>query len=329
MAKVYNPIYDSVFKHLMTDKKAAKVLLGNLLQKHIDDLTLKNNEYTVVSQDGVKIVRLDFAATIIGENGDKELATIELQKAFDPEEVVRFRKYLGAQYQSDENTIAEIKKHRNGEKYTVLKPIHIYAIYILGHSLGAGWEFSVMKSKYIFVDDEGKKLEIPKHNEFTDGLIHDVIIVQIPHLSQKPKNHLESLLSIFDQTQIIDPKNPVFINLDENKDMSDDYQTLVKNLLIATSDEDVRGQVDFEREMDRKFARDRYEKAVLKDALDDAQVELTKKQQKLEEQQNMLATKDSQLATSIKLLASVGVTIEQIAEKLNISVNDVKCLINN
>ena len=46
MAKVYNPIYDTIFKHLMTDKKAAKVLLGNLLQKNIIDLTLKNNEYT-------------------------------------------------------------------------------------------------------------------------------------------------------------------------------------------------------------------------------------------------------------------------------------------
>ena len=80
---------------------------------------------------------------------------------------------------------------------------------------------------------------------------------------------------------------------------------------------DVRGQVDSEREMDRKFVRDRYEKAVLKEALDDAQVELTKKQQQLEAQQN-------QLAGSIKLSASVGVSVGQIAEKLNISVADVK-----
>ena len=32
MVKVYNPIYDTVFKYLMEDDKAAKVLLGSILE---------------------------------------------------------------------------------------------------------------------------------------------------------------------------------------------------------------------------------------------------------------------------------------------------------
>ncbi len=31
MVKVYNPIYDTVFKYLMEDDRAAKVLLGSIL----------------------------------------------------------------------------------------------------------------------------------------------------------------------------------------------------------------------------------------------------------------------------------------------------------
>ena len=55
MVKVYNPIYDTVFKYLMEDDKAAKVLLGNILDKKIKVLTLKNNDYTIVSEDGVTL----------------------------------------------------------------------------------------------------------------------------------------------------------------------------------------------------------------------------------------------------------------------------------
>ena len=41
MVKVYNPIYDTVFKYLMEDNKAAKVLLGSILDKKIKTLDLK------------------------------------------------------------------------------------------------------------------------------------------------------------------------------------------------------------------------------------------------------------------------------------------------
>ena len=84
MVKVYNPIYDTVFKDLMEDDKAAKVLLGSILDKKIEVLTLKNNDYTIVTDDGMKIVRLDCCANVLDKKTQqKEVVTIELQKAFD------------------------------------------------------------------------------------------------------------------------------------------------------------------------------------------------------------------------------------------------------
>ena len=343
MVKVYNPIYDTVFKYLMEDDRAAKVLLGSILDKKIKVLSLKNNDYTIVTEDGVKIVRLDFCATIIDKKTKtEEVATIELQKAFDEEEVVRFRKYLGRQYQDEANTIKITKKRRNkDEEYVVHKPMHIYAIYILGHGLGAGLEYSVLKGKYIFEDLDGKTVEIPKHHEFPNGLTHDLYIVQIPHLSDKPKKHVEKLLSIFDQRQVIDKSNPKFVNIDEDKDSSEDYKTLITRLYKATVDEDMRGKIEFEEEMERRFKRERYERAELTDALNEARGMITnqhnqivEQQNQIAEQQNQLSEKDSQLAEkdnvialSIKAFYSNGQSSEQIAALLNIPIFDVETVI--
>ena len=89
MVKVYNPIYDTVFKYLMEDNKSAKVLLGSILDKKIKTLDLKNNDYSIVTEGDMRIVRLDFCATIVDKKTKhEEIVTIELQKAFDEEEVV-------------------------------------------------------------------------------------------------------------------------------------------------------------------------------------------------------------------------------------------------
>ncbi|MBQ9212890.1 MAG: hypothetical protein IJ150_03000 [Bacteroidales bacterium] len=361
MVKVYNPIYDTVFKYLMEDDKAAKVLLGSILDKKIEVLTLKNNDYTIVTDDGMKIVRLDFCATVLDKKTQQtEVVTIELQKAFDEEEVVRFRKYLGLQYSNEANSIKITKKHRKtGEEYTLLKPMHIYAVYILGHTLGSGLEYSVLKGKYIFEDLNGQTIEIPRHHEFPNGLTHDLFIVQIPHLAAKPKKHVEKLLSIFDQRQIIDKDNPKYINIDEDRDNSDDYRTLVTRLLKGTADDDMRGKIEFEEEMERRFKRERYERAELADALKEArgmisdqhnkileqQNQLTEQrnqlaakdnkmaeqQKQLTEQRNQLAAKDNKMAEQqklfVKTLQSLGQSAEQIAERLNLSVGEIKKLI--
>ncbi|MBR4273406.1 MAG: hypothetical protein IKQ30_11280, partial [Bacteroidales bacterium] len=156
----------------------------------------------------------------------------------------------------------------------------------------------------------------------------------IPHLSDKPKKHVEKLLSIFDQRQVIDKNNPKFVNIDEDKDSSEDYKTLITRLYKATVDEDMRGKIEFEEEMERRFKRERYERAELTDALNEARGMITDQHKQIVEQQNQIAEKDNQLAAkdnvialSIKAFYSSGQSSEQIAALLNIPISDVETVI--
>ena len=124
MVTIANAIYDSVFKYLMQDTKAASVLLGALLGTKVVDLKMKNNEYAVKAKNRLDVLRIDFSATILDKNGNKKLITIELQNAYLKSEVMRFRKYLAEQYK-DKNNFLE----KDGRKV----PVPIVTIYILGH----------------------------------------------------------------------------------------------------------------------------------------------------------------------------------------------------
>ena len=74
---------------------------------------MKSNDHIITTPDDLKLLRIDFAATIVKDDGTKEIATIELQKAFEEEEVMRFRKYMGLQISSENNTVKVVKTKRN------------------------------------------------------------------------------------------------------------------------------------------------------------------------------------------------------------------------
>ena len=122
---------------------------------------------------------------------------------------------------------------------------------------------------------------------------------------------------------ILDKKIKV-LSIDEFKDSSDDYKTLITRLYKATVDEDMRGKIEFEEEMERKFKRIRYERAELTDALNEAKGMIADQHKQIEEKDKALAAKDNQLAASIKMLSSFGASFDQIAAQLNISIDEVK-----
>ncbi len=108
MVTIANAIYDSVFKYLMQDNKAASVLLGALLGTKVVDLKMKNNEYAVKVRNRLDVLRIDFSATVLDNNGNKKLITIELQNAYLKSEVMRFRKYLAEQYKDKNTSIPKV-----------------------------------------------------------------------------------------------------------------------------------------------------------------------------------------------------------------------------
>ena len=366
MIKVFNPIYDTVFKYLVEDEKVARILLSNILNKKVKDVKIKSNDHVLPVSKNLKLLRIDFGATIINDNGKKEIVTIELQKASEEEEVMRFRKYMGLQIQNEANAEKIKKTHRNGDEYEILKPLPIYCIYILGHGLGKGLEYPLLKNKITYVDQFGNEIRIT-NNDFINAMSINVAIVQIPHLPEKPKTHLEKILSIFDQRNI-DKDKQIYVNINENTTYGNDYKTLLNRLLKGTVDENLRGDLDFEQEMIRKFERDKIEKDDLKfqlietqnqlsekqnqlsetqnqlsekenqlsetqnqlsekqNQLSETQNQLSEKENQLSETQNQLSEKENQLIAMVKMSATMGIAPEQIAKTLNISITEVNNL---
>ena len=111
---IANPIYDVVFKNLMTTSKGtnkdnAGYFVGSILGEEISDIELLPQEYTYHTKlkkktgkkkegETLTTIRLDFIATIRTKNGELKKVLIEIQKSKKPVDLIRFRTYLGEQY---------------------------------------------------------------------------------------------------------------------------------------------------------------------------------------------------------------------------------------
>ena len=105
--QIANPIYDTIFKYLMEDIEIAKIILSAILNEEILTVEVKPQEMTVnVKSKGkpiVRIIKLDFKATIQCADGTLKKALIEIQKAKKGSEIKRFRRYLGLNYVEEDN----------------------------------------------------------------------------------------------------------------------------------------------------------------------------------------------------------------------------------
>jgi hypothetical protein len=138
MIQIANPIYDSVFKYMMQNNKVCMILLSALLNRDIVEVELKNNELIRADLKKFAVLRLDFLAKIKNPDGTFEMVSIELQKAEKSTEIVRFRRYLAKLYDSEAYEVKNIQRVNRKKKVVEIKqeiPIHIVAIYILGHPL--------------------------------------------------------------------------------------------------------------------------------------------------------------------------------------------------
>ena len=326
MVTIANAIYDSVFKYLMQDNKAAKVLLGALIGAKIDSLEMKNNEYARTVKNGLDVLRIDFSASIIDSNGNKQVITIELQNAYLRSEIIRFRKYLAEQYKDKYNMV-----EKDGKKI----PVPIISIYILGHPCCDKKE-PVIYGNPVFYDAEHKELEgVYDNSDFIKGLIHKLIIVQIPYLKLNAKTKVEKYLDFLNQMHLIDKtrKNAQLLRVPETTDDAD-YDLIVRRLQNACVDEEVRRAMDVEDELNEDFEyRDRKEAQLLMQ-LQAKDSELQAKDSQLQEKDTQLQTKDTELqakdtelqamlSASAKALASKGMSPDEIAKFLNVSVNKI------
>lgn len=236
---VANPIYDCVFKFLMEDERIAKTVLSALLKKEVVSVEMRRHEHPNVTRDKISMFRIDFAAQVKEDDGTVRLILIELQKTWVDTETLRFRRYLAAQYNAEENMVKE------GELKGYAVPM--IAVYLLGHRVG-DIDKAVVYVTHNAFDYDGKVVEGGMQDPFINSLIHDSIIVQIPLLHGKINNRLDRVLSVFDQSQR-DAKNQQIVCLDEKEYAGDsDMMYILHRLGLAAMDADVRQEMNDEDE---------------------------------------------------------------------------------
>ena len=312
MIQIANPIYDSVFKYLMEDERIAKTLLSALLKKEVVAVETRRNEYTNGVRDNISMFRIDFGAHVKEPDGTIRLVLIELQKTWLETETLRFRQYLGAQYSNPENVPSE----NNKDGYA----IPMVAIYLLGHRVG-DINVPVLYVKHKAYDYDGNVVTDGIPDPFVESLIHDSIIVQIPLLHGQVNNRLEKVLSVFDQSQKNGSDRHVLNVHNTPLDDDDDMQYLLRRLLMAAANAQLRQEMNVEDEY-FKALEDRDTALMMKDK------KLAEQAEQLEQNKAELEQNKAQLRTMALLLSNSGMSVEEIAKSVGMSQDQVKLLLN-
>jgi hypothetical protein len=301
MTKIANPIYDVVFKYLMSDNKIAKLMLSTIIGKEVISLQFRDTEKKTDLDKSIKYHRIDFSAEILDEKNEKQVVIIELQKIRLPADIVRFRRYLGEQYMSKENTYLRANEKGDPE----IKAIPIINIYFLGYELYK-IDAPVIKINRETIDIATNQ-KIDEKTEFTECLSHDSFIIQIPYLREKRRNDLEKLLAIFDQSYL-ETTDQHILNL-KDEDYPEKYKEIVRLLLKAISEPEIRRKMDLEDDLVEEIRN--------KDlAIKRRDEELAKKDEKLAEKDEKLAEKDEKLAEKDEKLAEKDEMINKLKEEL-------------
>lgn len=329
---IANPIFDSVFKRLMEDKRIAKYFIETLINEEIVELSVMPQEYSLVKElrdldssitderieeikeklnaqnqnvIGLTTFRMDFVASIKLPDGTNKKVIIEIQKALTATTVGRFRRYLGEQYKKQDDIVVD------GE--TIKSYLPIISIYLLGFKL-TQVECPYIKVARQYIDLVSNEV-IPDKNDFIEKLTHDSYIVQIPRIKPKYRTRIEKLLSIFEQDYFLNDSQTMKSYEDVIED--EEVQLMLAELKYLAASTAMRKILDNEIEarywiedeiQDAKIRRKKAEKelAVKEQELAKTEKDLAKKEQELAETEKVLADKDKVLANKDKELAETG-----------------------
>ena len=305
MIIIANPIYDSVFKFLLEDERVAKVLLSALLKQEVHDLKMRRNEYTNLSQTRISLFRIDFSARIKDAAGREQLVLIELQKTWLATETLRFRQYLGTQYLDAENI--------HGEGHATRYGLPIISIYILGHKLGDLSEPVVyVRRRYLDYDSREIRQGVP--DPFIESLTHDSIIVQIPFLKGRARNHLERLLSVFDQDCRVEADDHLLQINDEGLDK--EGRLLVDRLVMAAASREVRREMQVEDEILSEI-ESRDTTIMLKEQeIRQKDLEIEQKSQEIEQKSQEIEQKSQEIEQKSQEIEQKSQEIEQKSQEI-------------
>ena len=285
--QIANPIYDTVFKYLLEDNDAAKLLISTIIDEEIVKLDFMPQESILdIEKKTLTVYRLDFKAVIKTKNGTK-IVIIEIQKAKFATDIMRFRKYLGEQYIRGEN-----------------EKIPILSIYFLGYSL-EHIQSPVIKVERDYIDvTTGDKIK--EREDFIESLTHDSFVIQIKYLKKEHKTEIEQLLSIFDQSTKTNDIHLLNIN---EEDYPEKFRFLLRRLQKAALEPELRRNMDIEDEIIEELENLERDIANRDKIIEENNKVIEEKNKVIEENKKELEEKDKELEENRKL-------IEELKKKL-------------
>jgi hypothetical protein len=252
MVTIANPIYDTVFKHLLEDQEVARGLLSCLLQVEILEIEPRPQEVTDVRvtppldtlDAGLRVFRMDFTARVRLATQETKTVILELQKAGKAEALVRFRNYLGRVYQSSERDEAG-------------RPLPVLAVYILGFNANKDRPALVLGNTKL-TDGVTKQplpdADNPADDAFFRSLTHDAAFVQIPQIKDlQGHSEVERSLKLFDQS-FVNKDRHFLVLADTMLESAPDWlRKAFRVLQSAAADEEVRQAMAVEDEISEAF----------------------------------------------------------------------------
>ncbi|NJL74794.1 MAG: hypothetical protein HC892_06910 [Saprospiraceae bacterium] len=316
-----NPIYDVVFRYLMEDIDSAIIVISTLLnvkikRLHLEPLThAEKKPKPIVSsikepntKDDIQLFHLDFTAVIELPDGSDELIMIEVQKASEPEDIFRFKRYISKNFQKKQSR--EIINPNTQAIETIDMPLRLVPIFILNFRIENEIDDLLIKTNH-FKQGVFRNRNLEKHNEFIDNLTYDILVVQLPNLHKispseyegdEYKTKLYALLKLFDQKSTVNNNNEHRLKV-MRRLLPGFLERVVLRLQAADSN-----YPDLEEQM---FIEDEYLKALI-----DRDNKISYLGAKLEEKDKALVEKDKALEEASKMIANQQQIILNYARQL-------------
>ena len=242
---IANPIYDVVFKYLLEDIEIARELLSMILGEDIISIEIKPQETaTEITGSNINILRFDFKAVIKTNTGESKKILIELQKAKQVLDVMRFRRYLADNYKKEDEVLTD-------KGALEKRPLPIVTIYFLGFPLD-NIHRGVVKINREYWDVITQEL-LDVKEDFVELLTHDSYLIQVRLLSGKSRTKLERVLQVFSPEYQTQDKHQMDFRGDVNEPL---VKKMVDRLGRAIASDEIRDKMDVEDEIDRIFERE-------------------------------------------------------------------------
>ncbi len=299
---VANPLYDVFFKYLLEDNRIARMLLSAILEADILDLILQPQEIPVSAPTtGHTVVRMDFCALIRTKEHGTRKVLIEMQKSRTPEDIPRFRAYLGENYaRQDPDPWKSQKRGKITADGTEPVSLPVATIYFLNFKL-EGFPCPVLKSQRTFTNFVTKEIVVAT-NPFVEKLTHDSWFIQIPHLVPGMKSRVEKLLSVFNQTFVMDKNNKTVLDIPDSYNDDPEVAAILNRLSEPLKQEILVKKARAEEELFRQYDSMAKQLAALKQETVKYKEELKRKQEKdIKQQEELERSREEAIRQQIEL----------------------------